>query len=119
VRINGIVHKIDEEESKKLFSRCRPEEQLYFYSSSQGKDHSYNQSKLYQNHSEYMDYLEGLWEHFGMNQRGNKQIPYHKAWGGYRVEPTSIEFQDLGPNHLGRFKYHREGGEWKLEHLVL
>jgi len=116
VRINGTVQKIDEEDSKKLFARCRPEEQLYFYSSSQGKDHPYNQSNLYQNHSEYVNYLISLREQFGFPK---EQIPYPKAWGGYRVEPASIEFLDLGPMQLGRFKYRKEGGEWKLEKLVV
>jgi len=124
VSINGTVIKIDEEESKKLFSRCRPEEQLYFYSSSQGKDHPYNQSKPYHNDSEYVSYLNSLREEFGMNQyfgypNYNNQIPYPKSWGGYRIEPTSVEFLDLGPMQLGRFKYEKEGGEWKLLKLVV
>jgi pyridoxamine 5'-phosphate oxidase len=45
-------------------------------------------------------------------------VPLPQHWGGYRVEPETVEFW-LGREHRlhDRFRYAREGSGWRLERL--
>ena len=47
-----------------------------------------------------------------------EDVPLPPHWGGYRLEPGSIEFW-MGREHRlhDRFRYERDGGAWRLERL--
>ncbi len=50
---------------------------------------------------------------------GKGDIPLPSFWGGYRVEPTSIEFWQGRENRLhDRFLYRRENDDWVVERLA-
>lgn len=50
---------------------------------------------------------------------GKGEIPLPSFWGGYRVEPTSIEFWQGRKSRLhDRFLYQREDNKWVVERLA-
>ena len=49
----------------------------------------------------------------------DKEVPVPSFWGGYRVEPHSIEFWQSRTNRLhDRFLYSRGGDDWTIERLA-
>jgi pyridoxamine 5'-phosphate oxidase len=47
-----------------------------------------------------------------------EEIPLPPHWGGYRLEPGTVEFWKGREHRLhDRFRYTREGGAWRLERL--
>jgi pyridoxamine 5'-phosphate oxidase len=47
-----------------------------------------------------------------------KEIPLPPHWGGYRLEPETVEFWKGREHRLhDRFRYTREGAAWRLERL--
>jgi pyridoxamine 5'-phosphate oxidase len=47
------------------------------------------------------------------------QVPAPDNWGGYRLEPTCIEFWQGRENRLhDRFRYRQTGGRWLRERLA-
>uniref|UniRef100_A0A6B2LI60 pyridoxal 5'-phosphate synthase n=1 Tax=Arcella intermedia TaxID=1963864 RepID=A0A6B2LI60_9EUKA len=124
VRINGTCTKIPRQETEILYNKCRPEEKLYFYSSSQGMDHPFNQSTPYNSHEEFLNYQETMKHSFGIGKYffitgEEKSIPLPENWGGFRIEPHSIEFLDLSKTKLGRFIYVKQNGTWTKQYLVM
>ncbi len=50
---------------------------------------------------------------------GEGEIPVPSFWGGFRVVPSAIEFWQGGTNRLhDRFKYRREGDDWRIDNLA-
>lgn len=46
-------------------------------------------------------------------------VPMPPFWGGYRVEPATLEFWQSRANRLhDRFRYHRRDGAWEIERLA-
>jgi len=46
------------------------------------------------------------------------KVPLPDFWGGYRVEPTTIEFWQGGAKRLhDRFEYTRDGDGWEIQRL--
>jgi pyridoxamine 5'-phosphate oxidase len=46
------------------------------------------------------------------------QVPMPDFWGGYRLEPATIEFWQGRPNRLhDRLRYRRDAGAWVIERL--
>src|SRR5690606_33654720 len=47
------------------------------------------------------------------------EVPLPDFWGGYRVEPETIEFWQGGPARLhDRLRYRRESAAWVVERLA-
>lgn len=46
------------------------------------------------------------------------EIPLPQSWGGFRVQPASIEFWQGRPNRLhDRLRYRKQAGSWMFERL--
>lgn len=52
-------------------------------------------------------------------QHEGNEVPVPEHWGGYRVEPTEIEYWQGRPNRLhDRIRYRKEGDQWVIERLA-
>ena len=53
-----------------------------------------------------------------MKDRYPDEVPRPPYWGGYRIEPTCLEFWQGRPGRLhDRLQYRKEQGQWILERL--
>ena len=106
IRIRGTVEKTTREESEEYF-RSRPlGSQLGAWAS--------EQSEVIESRDALEAELARVSERFAAGP-----VPLPEHWGGYRVQPSSIEFWQGRSNRLhDRFRYTREGdGSWILERL--
>ena len=106
VRIEGRVHKLPHELSTRYFHRRMRESQVGAWVS--------RQSRVVASREELDRRFDTAMEKFA----SEAEIPLPPFWGGYRVEPESIEFWQgrLGRLH-DRLRYRRENDGWLLERL--
>ncbi len=106
VRINGVATKVDTMESMKYFFSRPKESQIGAWCSNQSQPISGRQV-LKSSFDKMKDKLL------------NKEVPFPSFWGGYRVDPSSIEFWQGGKHRLhDRFRYDLKDGEWTIQRLA-
>ena len=105
IRINGIATKTSDKVSSDYFKNRPRNSQISAWVS--------EQSSILQNRitlEEKFSYYESKFK--------NKTIPKPKYWGGYKVEPKSIEFWQGRKNRLhDRFIYVKKNNKWVIEML--
>lgn len=105
VIIQGTAEKISSAESLKYFTSRPRESQIGAWVS--------NQSEVITSRKFLMQKLAEIREKFN-----HGEIPLPSFWGGYRVQPQSIEFWQGGPARLhDRFLYQKTDSEWNISRL--
>lgn len=105
IRVEGVIHKISDQESDHYFGSRPRDSQLAACASRQG--HVIADRSL----------LENAFAHIA-TQFINQPIPRPANWGGYRLAPTRFEFWQGRPNRLhDRLVYRLESGNWQRERL--
>ena len=108
IRIEGVVKKIEAAESDAYYN-SRPEgSKLGAWASPQ--------SRVIESRKELEEKVKEVAEQFK-----DKEIERPQNWGGYKVEPQSIEFWQGRESRLhDRFQYARQQGKtgWSLERLA-
>ena len=106
VRISGAVEKISKSESFKYFTSRPRGSQLGAWIS--------EQSQVISSRTVLKTLMNQITEKFKAGE-----VPLPDAWGGYRIIPESYEFWQGRANRLhDRFKYTRQGDEWKIDRLA-
>ena len=106
VIINGRAQKISTAESAKYFMTRPKESQLAAWVSSQSHRLSSRQILL----QKFQEMKTKI---------GEGKVPLPSFWGGYRVEPTEIEFWQGRKSRLhDRFLYTKEDKGWSVERLA-
>lgn len=105
IRIEGKVEKISEVISTAYFKSRPTDSQLGAWASPQ--------SQLIRS----ADFLEKQFQYY--QQKFGNEVPKPPHWGGYSVQPTSIEFWQGRPNRLhDRLLFTPEGSDWKISRLA-
>jgi pyridoxamine 5'-phosphate oxidase len=105
VRVEGRVSRVADEESDAYFAKRPRGSQLGAWVSEQSRpvrDRGALEDRLRELEAEY----EG------------REVPRPRFWGGYRVEPETVEFWQGRENRLhDRLAYRRSEGLWRRERL--
>ena len=105
VRVEGRATRVPAEESDAYFASRPRGSQIGAWTSEQSRTVE-GRERL----EERLQKLEAEYE--------GREIPRPPFWGGYRVEPESIEFWQGRENRLhDRLLYTRRGGEWEIQRL--
>lgn len=106
IRIEGKVHKLSEKESDEYFSHRPKKTQITSWASPQSRVISSRK------------YLENLINDFEEEFK-NKQVTRPKNWGGFILEPYTVEFWQGRENRVhDRIQYTRENEKWIIERLA-
>lgn len=106
VKVTGVAHKVGRAESLKYFLSRPKESQVAAWASAQSRPVSSRQLLMQQ--------FKRMQEKFAQGQ-----IPLPDFWGGYRVEPATIEFWQGGVHRLhDRFVYTRSDSGWIIDRLA-
>ncbi|MFE6507104.1 pyridoxamine 5'-phosphate oxidase [Nocardioides sp. NPDC057767] len=106
VRIDGVAHELSAADVEAYFSQ-RPR-------GSQLGAHASPQSRVVTGREE----LEAAYERVEAQFEG-QPVPVPEEWGGYRVEPETVEFWQGRPGRMhDRLVYRRDGGKWRTERLA-
>jgi pyridoxamine 5'-phosphate oxidase len=105
VRVEGRAGRISDEESDAYFAGRPRGSQLGAWASEQSRpvrDRGALEVRLRELEEEYED----------------REVPRPPFWGGYRIEPETIEFWQGRENRLhDRLRYRRSNGHWRRERL--
>ena len=106
VRMQGVVTKLDSEESDAYFASRPRESQIGAWASDQSSELK-NRQELEEKVTFFTQKFEG------------KDVPRPPHWGGYRVRPTRFEFWQGRPSRLhDRLTYQQTSdGQWTIERL--
>lgn len=105
IRVEGTVTKASEENSANYFA-SRPRK-------SKLAAHASNQSSALSSRDE----LEQKFK-LAAEKYENEQVPVPEYWGGFILEPVTIEFWQGRPSRMhDRLVYHQEDGGWNVKRL--
>jgi pyridoxamine 5'-phosphate oxidase len=105
VRVSGSVHKLSVEESRAYWQTRPRDSQLSQLISEQSSE------------LKSRDDLERKWQHAESEYEG-REIPCPSHWGGYRMEPETIEFWIGRPGRLhDRFQFEKSQKVWTFRRL--
>lgn len=106
VRFEGGVSKCSDELSAEYFSKRPRRSQLAAWASDQSSPLE-SRARLEEEYSAFEARFEG------------KDVPIPPHWGGYRLNPTSIEFWQGRDDRLhDRFLYLKDGENWSVKRLA-
>jgi pyridoxamine 5'-phosphate oxidase len=106
VRVSGPVARVDRAETEAYFATRPRGSQIGAWASPQ--------STLVPSRAA----LDAL-EQAAIERFEGKAIPAPEHWGGYRIEPESVEFWQGRPDRMhDRLRYRRHGEAWLLERLA-
>ena len=104
VRVEGRVSKLSREASESYFHNRPRGSQLGALAS--------NQSEVIESREVLEKRIEAL------DEKYPDEVPLPDDWGGYALEPESVEFWQGRPNRVhDRLRYTRQGDRWGLERL--
>ena len=106
VRVTGVVRRVTTAESEAYFRSRPPGSRISAWAS--------RQSEVLQSRAELEDRIREMRERFA-----DGEIPLPPHWGGYRLEPETIEFWQGRESRLhDRIRYSRlSDGGWRTERL--
>ncbi|MEO9884879.1 MAG: pyridoxamine 5'-phosphate oxidase [Balneola sp.] len=106
VRIDGMVQRMSREESEEYFKTRPTKSQIGALASDQSQE------------IENRSVLEKRFEELH-TQYATGNIPMPESWGGYKVEPNSIEFWQGRRSRLhDRIKYEKTETNWTIKRLA-
>lgn len=106
VRIDGMVQRMSREESEEYFKTRPTKSQIGALASDQSQE------------IESRSVLEKRFEELH-TQYATGNIPMPESWGGYKVEPNSIEFWQGRRSRLhDRIKYEKTETNWTIKRLA-
>lgn len=105
VRICGQAHMTSRQQSGKYYASRPYESKIGAWASPQSR-------KL-----ESADYLQQQFEYY--KAKFPQEVPLPPFWGGYNVEPQTIEFWQGRPNRLhDRLSFEKVGSNWHMRRLA-